>query len=95
MKKVFSISIMPREPTWSKSFFSTSGVCTWFYALAIFNAIIAVAGVIGTVILSTRGKGGAATLIPLLVTGGLGFINAWFLFLICNRGINKDGFRNF
>jgi hypothetical protein len=95
VKKVLIISIMPSEPAWSKSYFSSSTVCTWFYALAILNAIIAVAGVIGAVILSTRGKGGAATLIPLLVSGGLGFINAWFLFLMCNRGINKDSFRNF
>ena len=86
---------MPREPDWSKSYFSNSTVCTWFYALAILNAIIAVVGVLAAVILSMKGKGGAATLIPLLVSGGLGFINAWFLFLMCNRGINKDGFRNF
>jgi hypothetical protein len=85
---------MPREPDWSKSYFSSSTVCTWFYALAILNAIIAIVGVLAAVILSMKGKGGVVTLIPLLVSGGLGFINAWFLFLMCNRGINKDGFMN-
>jgi len=73
---------MPSEPNWSKQI-SNSTVCTWFYALAILNLIFAVAGVLGAV-LSAKARGLA---LPLLVSGGLGFVNAWFLFLVCNRGL--------
>jgi hypothetical protein len=34
-------------------------------------------------------KGGLEAMIPLFVGGGVGFINAWFLFLVCNRGIEN------
>jgi hypothetical protein len=32
-------------------------------------------------------------LIPLAFVG-LGFVNAWALFLVCNRGLQADGFSN-
>jgi hypothetical protein len=73
---------MPSEPNWSKQI-SNATVCTWFYALAILNLIFAVAGVLGAVF-SAKTRGIA---LPLLVSGGLGFVNAWFLFLVCNRGL--------
>ena len=78
---------MPSEPDWSKEI-SNSSVCSWFYALAILNAIFAVAGVVRALFLS---KSNGLTL-PLLITGSVGFINAWALFLVCNRGLQNEGF---
>ncbi len=88
---------MPREPSWSKSWFSDTTVCTWFYALAILNAIVAVAGLVGALFFAS--KGSKSMIIPLLISGSIGFINSWFLFLVCNRGINSgegfnENFRN-
>jgi hypothetical protein len=28
----------------------------------------------------------------MLIAGGIGFGNAWFLFLVCNRGLGTEGF---
>lgn len=78
---------MPSEPIWSKQI-ANSSVCTWFYALAILNAVFAVAGVVGALLMSKKSSGLMGTL---LLSGSLGFINAWFLFLVCNRGL-KEGF---
>ena len=78
---------MPSEPDWSKEI-SSSSVCTWFYALAVLNALFAVAGVLGALFLS-KSKG---LTMPLLLSGSIGFINAWALFLVCNRGLNTEGF---
>ena len=82
---------MPREPSWSKSWFSDATVCTWFYVLAIMNAIVAVLGLVGAIFFAS--KGSKSMIIPLLISGSVGFINSWFLFLVCNRGINRgEGF---
>ena len=77
---------MPSEPSWSKQISNTS-VCTWFYALAILNAIIAVAGILGGLLMYKKGPKGL--LFSLLLSGGVGFINAWFLFLVCSRGLHE------
>lgn len=73
---------MPSEPNWSKQI-SDSSVCTWFYVLAIVNAVLAVAGVLAALLVG-KNRGFA---LPLFL-GGLGFMNAWFLFLVCNRGLH-------
>jgi hypothetical protein len=65
----------------------------WFYILALLNAFVAVAGVLGAVFMSK--KGSTAFLVALLVQGTIGFVNAWFLFLVCNRGLKVDGFQTF
>ena len=84
---------MPSEPKWSKDYISSPTVCTWFYILALLNAFVAVAGVLGAVFMSK--KGSTAFLVALLVQGTIGFVNAWFLFLVCNRGLKVDGFQTF
>lgn len=75
---------MPSEPNWSKDISNTT-VCTWFYVIAVLNAIFAVAGVLGALFYSkVRGM-----TLSLMLTGGLGFMNAWFLFLVCSRGLHE------
>ena len=75
---------MPSEPKWSKQLLSNNSVCMWFYILAVLNALIAVAGVLAALTSKSRG------LTPTLLLGGaLGFVNAWFLFLVCNRGLHE------
>ena len=82
---------MPSEPDWSASI-SSSSVCTWFYVLAIINGVFAVAGVLGAVMLLTRGSKSILSILPLLIGSVVGFTNSWFMFVVCNRGINKEGF---
>ena len=83
---------MPSEPKWSKDYISSPTVCWWFYFLAVLNAIVAVAGVLGALFMSK--KGSMPLLVFLLFQGTIGFVNAWFLFLVCNRGLNVDGFQS-
>ena len=75
---------MPSEPEWSKKI-SDSSVCTWFYALAIINAFFAIAGI--TLILLSK-KVHVYSLISTILGSTIGFTNAWFLFMVCNRGLN-------
>ena len=75
---------MPSEPKWSKQLFSNNSVCMWFYILAVLNALIAVAGVL--IALTSKSRGLTPTL---LLGGALGFVNAWFLFLVCSRGLHE------
>lgn len=81
---------MPSEPSWSKEYISSPTVCTWFYILAILNAIVAIAGVLGAVFISK--KASSPLLVFFLLQGTFSFVNAWFLFLVCNRGLKVDGF---
>jgi len=79
---------MPSEPTWSKQI-PSSTVCTWFYALAILNAIMGAAGVLAASYLVINGaKGSMTTLLTVIFYTFFVFTNSWFLFLLCNRGIN-------
>jgi len=78
---------MPQEPDWSKSI-ENSTVCFWFYILAIINAVASAAGVLSVVYLMSIGKSSVGSLLTMLLAGGIGFINTWFLFLVCNRGLN-------
>ena len=80
---------MPSEPNWSKHI-SSSNVCTWFYSLAVLNGLFAVAGVIGMLLL----KKSKDLTLPLLISGSVGFINMWALFIVCNRGINTEYFED-
>ena len=82
---------MPSEPEWSSSI-SSATVCTWFYMLAVINGIFAVAGVLGAVMLLTRGSKSVMSVLPLVIGGLIGFTNAWFLYIVCNRGLHMEGF---
>ena len=82
---------MPSEPDWLASI-SSGTVCTWFYILAILNSIVAVAGVIVIVMLLSKGVKSVVTILPLAMSMAIGLTNAWFLFMMCNRSINTEGF---
>jgi hypothetical protein len=82
---------MPSEPEWLASI-SSGTVCTWFYIMAILNSLVAVAGVVVIVMLLSKGVKSMGTIVPLLVSMSIGLTNAWFLFMMCNRSINKEGF---
>jgi hypothetical protein len=82
---------MPSEPDWLASI-SSGTVCTWFYIMAILNSLVAVAGVVVIVMLLSKGVKSMGTIVPLLVSMTIGLTNAWFLFMMCNRSINKEGF---
>ena len=82
---------MPSEPEWSSSI-SNSSVCTWFFILATIDAIIGVAVILLAMNMLLKSKISWVNVI-MLSLGALGaFANSWFLFLICNRGLNGEGF---
>ena len=82
---------MPTEPEWSRSI-SNSSVCTWFFILASIDAIIGVAVILLAMNMLLKSKISWVNVI-MLSLGALGaFANSWFLFLICNRGLNGEGF---
>jgi hypothetical protein len=83
---------MPAEPGWSKSISSTT-VCTWFWFLSLMNTFFAVFVGFSLLFALSKGKSVVGMLAPLAFVG-LGFVNAWALFLVCNRGLNADGFSN-
>ena len=80
---------MPSEPNWSKDV-SNSTVCTWFYILALMNGLAAVAGILVFVFMSKKMSAGLS--VPMLLGAVGAFVNAWFLFLVCNRGLH-EGFK--
>jgi hypothetical protein len=80
---------MPSEPAWSKKISNTT-VCTWFYILAVVNGLFAVAGVLSALFLMTKGgKNSFGNMFLVLVAALVGFTNAWFLYLVCNRGLHE------
>lgn len=84
---------MPSEPEWSSSI-SNSSVCTWFFILATIDAIIGVAVILLAMNMLLKSKINSVNMI-MLTLGALGaFANSWFLFLICNRSLNGEGFAN-
>jgi hypothetical protein len=82
---------MPSEPEWLASI-SSGSVCTWFYIMAILNSIFAVAGVIGLGVLVSKGVKSLMIFLPYTIGMLVGLTNAWFLFIMCNRSINREGF---
>lgn len=82
---------MPQEPDWSKSI-ENSTVCFWFYILAVVNGVFAVVAILATLYLIRLGKSNVGSLLTMLLAGGIGFTNTWFLFLVCNRGLKNEGF---
>jgi len=81
---------MPTEPSVLHNV-SNSTVCGWFFILACVNTLLAVAIII-TIVLSARKMPLQSTLM-LATSGTAALINAWFLFLMCNRSIGKkEGF---
>ena len=77
---------MPAEPAWSKSISSTT-VCSWFWFVGFLNAFAAVLAVFSVFLAISKGKAIVSMLAPLIIVG-LGFVNAWALFLVCKRGLN-------
>ena len=75
-----------QEPTWSKSI-DSSTVCFWFYILAMFNAVLGVAGILAGTYLASRGIMKTSSLIGLTIGVLFASTNSWFLFLVCDRGI--------
>ena len=83
---------MPSEPAWSKQIPSSS-VCTWFYALALINLFFGVAGVLMGLYAMSKGKGSMYGLVITLVAVSLGFMNSWAFFVMCNRALHSEGFK--
>ena len=81
---------MPSEPDWLASI-SSGTVCMWFYILAIVNTLFSIAGMVIVGMFVSRGKS-LTSILPLTIGILVGLINAWFLFIICNRSINREGF---
>jgi len=77
---------MPAEPDWSKSI-SSATVCSWFWFVGLLNAFAAVLAVFSVFLALSKGKAILSMLAPLTLVG-LGFVNAWALFLVCKRGLN-------
>jgi len=75
---------MISEPSWSKRISNTT-VCTWFYALALINAFVAIAGIVSILFVSKKLDMGV--FITLVLSSFIGFTNTWFLFLVCERGL--------
>jgi hypothetical protein len=84
---------MISEPAWSKEI-PNSTVCTWFYALAMLNLFLGIAGVIGSIYLTSIGKSSFGLIIFMGFVAFIGFINMWFLFLMCNRALHAEGWKN-
>ena len=78
---------MPSEPTWSKKI-SGATVCTWFYALAMLNLFLGLAGILFVISSMFGGKGSIWNLLTMGLSTTVVFTNAWFLFLVCNRGLH-------
>jgi hypothetical protein len=89
-EKICVIIEMPTEPSFLRNV-SNSTVCTWFFIIACLNSLVALA-IIVLVVMSAR-KLPTQQIITLVISSSVMFINAWFLFLMCNRSINKDGFK--
>jgi hypothetical protein len=51
------------------------------------NAFAAVLAVFSVFLAISKGKAIVSMLAPLIIVG-LGFVNAWALFLVCKRGLN-------
>ena len=86
---------MPKEPPWSKQISNTT-ICWGFWLIGFLNAFLAVFALIVVLKSFFFYKGGKYYYLYIFLTlfsSILGFINAWALFLVCNRGINAEGFK--
>jgi hypothetical protein len=79
---------MPYEPSWSKDI-SNSTVCTWFYALALINLFFGAAGILSGIYLMSKGRTDIGGVSIIALSSFVAFINTWFLFLVCNRGLKN------
>jgi hypothetical protein len=82
---------MPSEPDWLASI-SSGTVCTWFFILAIINTFFSIAGVAAGLYLISKGSRSPISFIVPFTIVAIGFINAWAMFVVCNRGINHEAF---
>lgn len=77
------------EPSWSKSI-DNSTICTWFYVLAILNAVFGVAGIVAGTYLVSNGLLKSMSLVSLCVGVLFALTNSWFLFLQCDRSLKPS-----
>jgi len=52
------------------------------------NLIFGVAGILSSMYLMSNGKGNAGSIAMVSLAALIGFMNSWFFFLVCNRGLN-------
>jgi hypothetical protein len=45
------------------------------------------AGIVSALFLMSKGKYDIAQVLTVVVAGSIGFMNSWFFFLVCNRGL--------
>ena len=76
------------EPTWSKSL-PNGTVCSWFYYLAVFNAVFGFAGIIACIYLVSKGFAKPLSIASISIGVIFACINSWFLFLVCDRGLKN------
>jgi|Laugresp1bdmlbsn_1035097.scaffolds.fasta_scaffold100287_1 hypothetical protein len=76
------------EPVWS-TLISNITVCTWFYAVALVNLLFGTAGILSGLYLMSKGKENVLHLLAVCAAVSISFMNAWFLFLVCNRSLVK------
>ena len=74
------------EPVWSM-IISNVTVCTWFYAVAIVNLLFGTAGILSGLYLMSKGRENVLHLLAVSAAVSISFMNAWFLFLVCNRSL--------
>ena len=77
------------EPSWSKSI-ENSTICTWFYILAVFNAVFGVAGIVAGIYLVYNGYLKSTSLVSLCLGVSIALVNSWFLFLQCDRSLKPS-----
>ena len=77
---------MAAEPSFLDNI-SNSTVCTWFFILACINSLVAVTIIV--ILALTARKAPLQSTLILVTSGSVTLINAWFLFLMCNRSIGK------
>ena len=82
---------MPSEPDFLASI-SNSTVCTWFFIVACLNSLVAVAGVIAIIVILSKSNRSLGFIVFPLLSIILGFTNAWFMFMMCKRSIDTEGF---
>ena len=81
---------MVTEPSFLRSI-SNLTVCTWFFILACLNSLVALS-ILGITVFTLQQKTPLPNSLVLITSGAVALINAWFLFLMCNRSIGKEGF---
>ena len=80
------------EANWMKKI-SSEGMCTYYYALFIINAISSVIGIFGMFLMFRNMPAGSnmlmniVTVLLMLLAIALPIFNSLFLFMLCNRAL--------